>query len=90
MFTIDRIDEILAPYVTRSYNKHLKLAKHWRIQAENDYALTQTQRECYDAFQALEYEVNTLHTSNGQTPFVTFGFGLGMSWQEKLIQNNFF
>ncbi len=31
--------------------------------------------------QSLEYEVNTLHTANGQTPFVTFGFGLGTSWE---------
>ena len=43
-------------------------------------------KECFDAFQSLEYEVNTLHTSNGQTPFVTFGFGLGTSWQSRLIQ----
>lgn len=34
-----------------------------------------TEKECYDASQSLEYEVNTLHTANGQTPFVTFGFG---------------
>ena len=46
------------------------------------------EKECFDAFQSLEYEVNTLHTSNGQTPFVTFGFGLGTSWQERLIQQS--
>ena len=39
-------------------------------------------------FNPSEYEVNTLHTSNGQTPFVTFGFGLGTSWQERLIQQS--
>ncbi|XPE51934.1 anaerobic ribonucleoside-triphosphate reductase [Shigella flexneri] len=44
------------------------------------------EKECYDAFQSLEYEVNTLHTANGQTSFVTFGFGLGDSWQSRLIQ----
>ncbi|MGL5762231.1 MAG: anaerobic ribonucleoside-triphosphate reductase, partial [Plesiomonas shigelloides] len=42
----------------------------------------------YDAFQSLEYEVNTLHTANGQTPFVTFGFGLGTSWESRLIQQS--
>lgn len=29
--TINRIDEILAPFVTASYNKHLKTAKEWQI-----------------------------------------------------------
>ena len=47
-----------------------------------------TEKECYDAFQSLEYEVNTLHTANGQTPFVTFGFGLGTSWESRLIQQS--
>ncbi|MDG4813874.1 anaerobic ribonucleoside-triphosphate reductase, partial [Hydrogenovibrio sp. 3SP14C1] len=46
------------------------------------------EKECYDAFQSLEYEVNTLHTANGQTPFVTFGFGLGTSWEARLIQQS--
>ena len=36
--------------------------------------------------QSLEYEVNTLFTSNGQTPFVTFGFGLGQTELEREIQ----
>lgn len=86
--TIDRIDEVLAPYVTLSYNKHLSTADQWQIPDREGYATSQIERECYDAFQALEYEVNTLHTSNGQTPFVTFGFGLGTSWQAQLIQRS--
>ncbi|TCS43142.1 anaerobic ribonucleoside-triphosphate reductase [Reinekea marinisedimentorum] len=86
--TIDRIDEVLEPYVTLSYEKHLAMAGQWNIPDQEGYAHAQIERECYDAFQALEYEVNTLHTSNGQTPFVTFGFGLGKSWQAKLIQQS--
>lgn len=86
--TIDRIDEVLAPYVTLSYEKHRAIATQWAIEDVDSYAQQQTEKECYDAFQALEYEVNTLHTSNGQTPFVTFGFGLGESWQAKLIQES--
>lgn len=31
-------------------------------------------------------QVNSLYTTNGQTPFITFGFGLGESWAERLIQ----
>lgn len=86
--TINRIDEVLAPYVTASYDKHLQIAKEWDIHAPEDFATARTEKECYDAFQSLEYEVNTLHTANGQTPFVTFGFGLGTSWESKLIQKS--
>lgn len=84
--TINRIDEVLAPFVRASYNKHLAVATEWQIANANEYARARTEKECYDAFQSLEYEVNTLHTANGQTPFVTFGFGLGTSWESRLIQ----
>ena len=36
--------------------------------------------------QSLEYEINTLFTSNGQTPFTSLGFGLGTNWFEREIQ----
>lgn len=86
--TINRIDEVLAPYVEISHNKHLAVAKQWNIPDIEGYAIARTEKECYDAFQSLEYEVNTLHTANGQTPFVTFGFGLGTSWSARLIQQS--
>ncbi|WP_392565760.1 anaerobic ribonucleoside-triphosphate reductase [Utexia brackfieldae] len=84
--TINRIDEVLAEFVTKSYHKHLEVAKEWQVPDIEKYAKSRTEKECYDAFQSLEYEVNTLHTANGQTPFVTFGFGLGTSWESRLIQ----
>ncbi|MGL4600643.1 MAG: anaerobic ribonucleoside-triphosphate reductase [Plesiomonas sp.] len=86
--TINRIDEILAPYVTASYKKHHAVALEWDIADPVAFAHARTEKECYDAFQSLEYEVNTLHTANGQTPFVTFGFGLGVSWESRLIQQS--
>ncbi|WP_308570255.1 anaerobic ribonucleoside-triphosphate reductase [uncultured Haemophilus sp.] len=86
--TINRIDEVLAPYVTKSYQKHLNNAEIWSIPDKEGYARALIEKECFDAFQSLEYEVNTLHTSNGQTPFVTFGFGLGTSWESRLIQQS--
>lgn len=86
--TINRIDEILAPFVTESFHKHQQVAEQWQIPDVAGYAMTRTEKECYDAFQSLEYEVNTLHTANGQTPFVTFGFGLGTSWESRMIQQS--
>lgn len=38
--------------------------------------------------QSLEYEINTLYSSQGQTPFTTLGFGLGMDWFEQEIQRS--
>ncbi|MCG9732212.1 anaerobic ribonucleoside-triphosphate reductase [Shewanella sp. Isolate13] len=86
--TINRIDEVLAPFVAKSYDKHYQVALTWGITDAKAFATAQTEKECHDAFQSLEYEVNTLHTANGQTPFVTFGFGLGTSWESRLIQQS--
>ncbi|MPY21500.1 anaerobic ribonucleoside-triphosphate reductase [Shewanella psychropiezotolerans] len=86
--TINRIDEVLAPFVAKSYDKQYQLALDWGITDAKAFATAQTTKECHDAFQSLEYEVNTLHTANGQTPFVTFGFGLGTSWESRLIQSS--
>ena len=83
----DRIDEVLAPYAELNYQKHLKDAKEWVAEDKREaYAKTKTQKDIYDAMQSWEYEINTLFTSNGQTPFTSLGFGLGTNWFEREIQ----
>ncbi|HEM3467612.1 TPA: anaerobic ribonucleoside-triphosphate reductase [Streptococcus suis] len=83
----DRIDEVLAPYAELNYQKHLNDAKDWVLaDKQEEYARAKTQKDIYDAMQSLEYEINTLFTSNGQTPFTSLGFGLGTSWFEREIQ----
>ena len=83
----DRIDEVLAPYAEKNYQKHLKDAEEWVLpDKREDYAWKKTQKDIYDAMQSLEYEINTLFTSNGQTPFTSLGFGLGTSRFEREIQ----
>lgn len=85
--TADRIDEFLAPYAELNYKKHLKDAQDWVAEdLREDYARTKTKKDIYDAMQSLEYEINTLFTSNGQTPFTSLGFGLGINWFEREIQ----
>ncbi|MFT5880717.1 MAG: anaerobic ribonucleoside-triphosphate reductase [Moritella sp.] len=86
--TLNRFDEVLAPYVKASYRKHLDVAEEWQIADAKAFAKARTEKECYDAFQSLEYEINTLFSSNGQTPFLSIGFGLGTSWEERLIQQS--
>ncbi|WP_291377876.1 anaerobic ribonucleoside-triphosphate reductase [Demequina sp.] len=86
--TVNRIDELLAPYAAMNYAKHEADAHEW-IEGEErqrEYAKAKTRKDIYDAMQSLEYEINTLFTSNGQTPFTSLGFGLGTGWYEKEIQ----
>ena len=84
----DRADELLAPYAELNYKKHMRDANKWIDSAEKreEYALEKTNKDIYDAMQSLEYEINTLFTSNGQTPFTTVGFGLGTGRFEREIQ----
>lgn len=89
--TIHRIDQVLAPYVKASYDKHLQQARQWQVADQDGYARALTEKECFDAFQSLEYEVNTLQSANGQTPFVTFGIsGYDTSWEARLITQSIF
>ena len=83
----DRIDEVLAPYAELNYQKHLKDAEQWVLpDKQEEYAWAKTKKDIYDAMQSLEYEINTLFTSNGQTPFTSLGFGLGTNRFEREIQ----
>ncbi|MGL9806205.1 anaerobic ribonucleoside-triphosphate reductase [Enterococcus sp. DIV2454a] len=84
----DRIDELLAPFAERNYEKHLAEAQEWIEGEERQkaFARKKTKKDIFDAMQSLEYEINTLFTSNGQTPFTSLGFGLGTNWFEREIQ----
>ena len=84
----DRTDELLAPFAKLNYQKHMKDAERWIETPEKReaYAKEKTRKDIFDAMQSLEYEINTLFTSNGQTPFTSLGFGLGTNWFEREIQ----
>ncbi|MGV9195854.1 anaerobic ribonucleoside-triphosphate reductase [Arcanobacterium canis] len=85
--SVDRADEVLAPYAQMNYDKHRADAEEWVApDKRQDYAWEKTRKDIYDAMQSLEYEINTLYSSNGQTPFVTIGFGLGTGRFEREIQ----
>ena len=50
------------------------------------WAKIQTRKAIYDAMQTMEYQINSNRVSNGQTPFVTVGFGLGTDWFSREVQ----
>lgn len=86
----DRVDEVLEPFAMRNYEKHLDESRDYIENPEKqvEFAKKRTKKDIYDAMQALEYEINTLFSSQGQTPFTTLGFGLGTSWISREIQKS--
>lgn len=85
--TFANVDQVLAQYAELSWWKHYERAMKYGIGSKAEqYAYELTEKEIYDGIQAYEYEVNTLFTTNGQTPFVTVTFGMGTCWFAKTIQ----
>lgn len=73
-FASDDIWENVYDYLMREYNKVF------------NYAIELTEESVKQAMQGLEYEINSLSTVNGQTPFTTVGFGTETSWEGRLVQ----
>src|SRR5574344_225162 len=78
--TINGVDRILSPFVRRSYNKYLDQALKEQVEIygiEPDQAKAEqeawkrTRKEIKDGIQTIQYQINTLMTTNGQAPFVT-------------------
>ena len=63
----------LSPYLKKSYDKNLKLSKS--MLSDEDKAIEManalTKRDLESGIQTIQYQINTLMTSNGQSPFVT-------------------
>lgn len=78
--SINGIDRILAPFVRKSYKKYYDSAIEeqrdiYGIEVNEDLAekiaWKRTAKEVKDGIQTIQYQINTLMTTNGQAPFVT-------------------
>lgn len=78
--SINGIDRILAPFVRKSYEKILKnvleeqveiYGMEPNIKKAEEIAWNRTRKEVKDGIQTIQYQINTLMTTNGQAPFVT-------------------
>ena len=79
--SINGIDRILAPYVRKSYEKYLSASISEQLDIYGmetaDMAMAEkvawkrTKREIKSGVQTIQYQINTLMTTNGQAPFVT-------------------
>ena len=85
--SLAHIDSGLAPYVMKSHQKLLKQQKEFNL--TDEYVLATLEKEVYDAMQALLYQVNTITSSNGQTPFISISMGLDTSYYGKLITKSY-
>lgn len=79
-FTVPEVDTVLKKYAKMSYDNYYK--EYLNIKGDNykeeadKYALEKTQRECEQGYQGIEYKLNTVSSSRGDYPFVTFSFGV--------------
>ena len=91
-WTAPEIDKTLEKYAQKSYNKYCKeyheivsnlgglnVSEEELKNRTDEYALNKVRRDFEQGFQALEYKLNTVGSSRGDYPFVTFTFGLGDS-----------
>lgn len=78
--SINGIDRILAPYVRKSFEKYMAAVVEeqrevYGIEPDTkkaeEIAWKRTKKEIKDGIQTVQYQINTLMTTNGQAPFVT-------------------
>lgn len=77
--SISSVDSILAPYVRISFNKYKeKVEDEFRLlkvdisrEDIENIAWKRTEEEVRSGVQTIQYQINTLMTTNGQAPFLT-------------------
>lgn len=69
----------LAPFVRDSYYYHLKKYRDRGLDDERSLAFARldTEKEIEDSVQTFNYQINSMSTTNGQTPFLTVFMYLG-------------
>ena len=79
-FTVPEIDTVLKKYAKLSYDKYyeeyLDIKGCEYTEEAKNYAWNKTKRECEQGYQGIEYKLNTVSSSRGDYPFVTFTFGV--------------
>ena len=69
----------LAPFVRDSYNKYLKKYQDRKLPKEQceKFAKEDLKKEIEDGVQTFQYQINSITTTNGQSPFLSVCFYLG-------------
>lgn len=88
-----RIDDLLAPYAEKSFNKYVNeiidemelCGGRFTSKEIETLALRKTRRDLEQGIQGLEYKLNSVASSRGDYPFTTFAIGLGTSRFEQMV-----
>ncbi len=79
-FTVAEVDTVLKKYAKLSYDKwyseYLEIKGEEFVDEAKEYAWNKVIRECEQGYQGVEYKLNTVSSSRGDYPFVTFSFGV--------------
>ena len=75
----------LAPFVRDSYNKYLEKYQKRKLPKEQceKYAKEDLKKEIEDGVQTFQYQINSMTTTNGQSPFLSVCFYLGETEEYK-------
>lgn len=88
-FTVPEVDTVLKKYAKMTYKKYYD--EYVEIKGEgfdedaDKYAWSKVKRECEQGYQGIEYKLNTVSSSRGDYPFVTFTFGVDTDPYARLI-----
>lgn len=88
-FTVPEVDTVLKKYAKmtykKNYNEYLGIKGDAFKDEADKYAWEKVKRECEQGYQGIEYKLNTVSSSRGDYPFVTFSFGIDTDPYAKLI-----
>lgn len=88
-FTVPEVDTVLKKYAKMTYkkyyNEYLDIKGNTFKDEADKYAWEKVKRECEQGYQGIEYKLNTVSSSRGDYPFVTFSFGIDTDSYAKLI-----
>lgn len=87
-FTVPEIDKILTPYAIKSHKLYTE--KYRKAGVHNAVALADADiaKDFTQGFQGLEMKLNSVGSSRGDYPFVTFTFGLNVTSIGKLCNKS--
>lgn len=80
-FTVPSVEQILAPYAEKSYEKYIEKYENLGLTEEKaeEIAWKDVQRDMEQGFQGWEYKFNSVSSSRGDYPFITMTAGTGTS-----------
>lgn len=91
--TVPQIDEILSPYCKKSYDFYIEQYKEiikesggeLNEEKANKYAEEKVRKNIEQGYQGIEHTFNSVSSSRGDFPFITFTFGHGKDKWSKII-----